>query len=531
MKPPRTVVIGSGFGGLALAIRMQAAGADVTLLEKREKIGGRAYQLVDSGYTFDMGPSLITAPEIIRSVFEAAGRRMEDYLELVSLDPYYRIHFHDGSQIDYVGDAERMKAQMRRFNAGDADRLDAFVDRIRPIYEAVITDRLGAVAFDTIGKMAAFVPKIMQLGAYRPVTSFVNRFFEDPRHRFLYSFHPLFLGGNPFHTPSIYLMIPYLEREGGVWFTPGGMYSLVGAMGRLFEELGGRILTQHEVTAIRVLNGRVQGVECKGMSEWDAPEASSRFFPAEIVASNADVAHTYTRLIAPAHRRRWTDRKVARLDYSMSCFLLYLGVRKTYPQLEHHTLILTERYRELLDDIFRKKVLAEDFSMYVHAPTRTDPGMAPPGCESMYVLVPVPNLLGDTDWTEVRDAFADRIVDFLEAWGLTELREKLEVLHIFTPLDFESELNAFHGNAFAVEPKLTQTAWFRPHNRSEDVEGLYLVGAGTHPGAGVPGVFLSAEATFGCISEDVTLPWTAPRPPPEPLASSPPQAPPRAAEA
>jgi len=491
----RAIVIGSGFGGLALAMRLQAAGLQVTVLEKRTKIGGRAYQLNDKGYTFDMGPSLLTAPAIIDSVFRAAGRRMQDYVDLMPLDPFYRVHFHDGSHLDYVRDPRRMKDQMRRFSPEDAERFDSFMEEIRPIFDAVIRDRLGSKPFDTLRALVTFLPRMARLKAFLPVTTFVNRFFQDFRHRFLFSFHPLFVGGNPFSTPAIYLMIPFLEREGGVWFTRGGMYALVEAMGRVFQELGGEIRTGQEVSRILVENGRAVGVEV-------GPE----FIGADLVVSNADVAHTYKHLIAPEHRKRWTDRKVRRMDYSMSCFLLYLGVRKQYPELAHHTLVLSHRYQDLLKDIFKKKILPEDFSMYIHIPTRTDPEMAPEGSESMYVLVPVANNLSGLNWGEIKGEFAHRILDFLEDWGMDGLREHLDVLHMFTPDDFAHQLNAFHGNAFAVVPRFTQTAWFRPHNRSEDVEGLYLVGAGTHPGAGVPGVFLSAEATYGSIAADLGLP-------------------------
>jgi phytoene desaturase len=489
------VVIGSGFGGLAAACRLQAAGVQVTLLEKREMIGGRAYQLKDRGYVFDMGPSLITAPHVIDSVFKAGGRQLTDYVDLVPLDPYYRVYFHDGSHIDYVGDAQRMKAQMARFNERDADNFDAFIDKVRPIFDAVIADRLGSKPFDTVESMIRFLPRMARMQAYLPVTTFVNRFFEDFRHRFIYSFHPLFVGGNPFKTPSIYLMIPFLEREGGVWFTRGGMYSVVEALGRYFTEMGGTIGTSEEVRQIAVENGRVAGVA-----------TDTGFLEADVVVSNADPGHTYGKLVDRSHRKRWTDRKLDRTDWSMSCFLLYIGTRRQYPQLEHHTLILTERYKELLADIFGKKTLPDDFSMYLHAPTRTDPSMAPPGGESMYVLVPVANQRSGLDWPAIKQAFADKVIDFLEEWGLEDLREEMEVLHIFTPKDFETELNATWGNAFAIEPKFTQTAWFRPQNRSEDVEGLYLVGGGTHPGAGVPGVLLSAETTYGCIAEDLGLP-------------------------
>jgi phytoene desaturase len=489
------IVIGSGFGGLSIAIRLQAAGVRVTLLEKREQIGGRAYQLKDRGYTFDMGPSLITAPEIIDSIFRAGGRRFTDYVDLVPLDPFYRIYFHDGTHIDYVGDLERMKAQMARFNQKDADNLDRFMEKTRPIYDAIIADRLGSRPFDTIESMVRFMPTVFRLNAFLPVTTFVNRFFKDFRHQFIFSFHPLFVGGNPYRTPSIYLMIPYLEREGGVWFTRGGMYSVVEAMGRLFTELGGAIETSAEVEEIVVQNGKATGVRANGATR-----------DADLVVSNADPGHTYRHLVGAEHRKHWNDRKLDRQDWAMSCVLLYIGTKRQYPQLEHHTLILTERYKGLLKDIFDAKILPDDFSMYLHAPTRTDPGMAPPGCESMYVLIPVANNRSGIDWSEMGPVFADRVMDYLEEWGLEDLRNETEVLHVFTPDDFESELNATWGNAFAIEPKLFQTAWFRPQNRSEDVEGLYLVGAGTHPGAGVPGVMLSAETTYGCIADDLGLP-------------------------
>lgn len=488
------VVIGSGFGGLAIANRLQALGFRVTILEKREKVGGRAYQFEEAGYTFDMGPSLITAPGIIEAVFRAAGRSMSDYLTLQPLDPYYRVYFHDGTHLDYSGDGERMKEQMRRFNRKDAGQYDAFMEAIKPIYKTVITDRLGAQPFDTIRSMVAFVPQVLRLKAFLPVVTYARRYFTDFRHRFLFSFHPLFIGGNPFRAPAIYIMLPYLEKEQGVWFTEGGMYTLVGALARLFVEQGGTIRTATEVSRICVEGGRATGVG-----------VGRETIPADVVISNADVAHTYRRLLDTHVRTTWTDARVERMDYTMSCFLLYLGVRKQYPQLAHHTLILTKRYEDLVRDIFDRKILPDDFSMYLHAPTKSDPGMAPPGSESLYVLIPVPNLQADINWREVTPSFTDRILSFLEAWGLGGLREHLDVLHTFTPLDFEQMLNAYHGNAFGLEPKLLQTAYFRPHNRSEDVDNLYFVGAGTHPGAGVPGVLLSAEATERCIRQDFDL--------------------------
>jgi phytoene desaturase len=490
-EAPQAVVIGSGFGGLAAAVRLQAMGYQTSIFEKRAKLGGRAYQFEKSGYTFDMGPSLITAPDVIESVFEAAGRRRSDYLDLIPLDPYYRIFFHDGSQIDYSGDPERMKDQMRRFAPRDADRYDAFMRAIQPIHQAIIVDRMGAQPFDTLRSMIDFIPKAIKLGAFLPVTAFVKRFFKDPRHHFMFSFHPLFIGGNPFRSPSVYLSIPYLEREGGVWFTRGGMYSLVQAFAKLFEDIGGTVHTDAGVDEILVENGRAVGVR-----------VGAETIPADLVVSNADVGFTYSKLIAPEHRRKWTDQRVDKLDYTMSCVLLYIGARKQWPKLAHHTLILSKRYKALLHDIFESKVLAEDFSLYLHAPTRTDPEMAPEGSESLYVLIPVPNQRAGIDWSTEAEPLADRVIDFLEAWGMEGLREHLEVLEIMTPDNFEQDLSSYVGNAFGIEPKLTQTAWFRPHNASEDVDGLYFVGAGTHPGAGVPGVLLSAEASMNAIRRD-----------------------------
>ncbi len=490
----QVALIGSGFGGLAEAIRLQARGFSVTIFEKRDKIGGRAYQFVKDGYTFDMGPSLITAPFIIDRVFQAAGRNMRDYLDLIPLDPFYRLYFHDGSFMDYSGDPRRMKEEIAKFLPADALHYDRFFEDVKKIYDAVITEGLGARPFETWKSFLSFAPRAIRLGGLRPVYNFASRYFKDERNRFAFSFHPLFIGGSPFRAPSIYIMIPYLEREAGVWFARGGMYSLVRAFETVFRELGGIIHTGAEVDEIVVRDGRATGVRVAGT-----------LHPADIVVSNGDVPWVYKHLIKPEFRtRRWSDRALGRLHMSMSCFLLYIGVRKQYPQLKHHTLILSARYRELIRDIFDKKVLPDDFSMYLHVPSRTDPAMAPPGAESMYVLIPVPHLGGKTDWSASSIPFKDRILAFLEEeFGLEDFRASIEVLEMFTPLDFERELNALYGNAFSIEPRLTQSALFRPHNRSEEIRGLYFVGAGTHPGGGVPGVLLGAEATEQCIMEDV----------------------------
>ncbi|MDH7515605.1 MAG: phytoene desaturase family protein [Bacteroidota bacterium] len=494
-KGKSAVVIGSGFGGLAVAVRLQARGIAVTLFEKNGQVGGRASQLVRDGYTFDMGPSLVTAPDILDAVFQAGGKSMRDFVELVPLDPFYRVYFSDGTFVDYSGDAARMREELRRFDLADASAYDRFFRDIRPVYDAVITERLGTEMFDTIPSMIRFLPRAIALGSLRSVYGYASRYFSNPKSRFLFSFHPLFIGGSPFRAPSIYIMIPYLEREGGVWYARGGMYSIVRALERLFVDLGGTVRTDAEVTEIMIRGGRAFGVRVDGEGH-----------TADIVVSNGDAPWVYRNLVAPQYRRRWTDARIDRLHIGMSVFILYLGVRKRFEQLRHHTLILSPRYRELIRDIFDRKILADDFSLYLHVPTKTDSSMAPPGCESMYILVPVPNLQGSVDWTEAALPFRDRLLAFLEGeFGLHGLRSHIDVLEQITPRYFESRLNSLHGGAFSLEPCLTQTAWFRPHNRSEDVRNLYLVGAGTHPGGGLPGVLLSAEATEKCILEDLGL--------------------------
>ena len=488
----KIVIIGSGFGGLAAAIRLQAKGMQVTLLEKNAKVGGHAYQLVKDGYTFDMGPSIITAPALIQRVFECAGRRMEDYLDLVKLDPFYRIYFHDGTSLDYTDDGEQMKRQMAQFSTKDADNYDRFMAHTRQLYDAVITDGLGATAFD-LPTMLGFLPRALWLRAFMPAYDFVKRYFDDPRHRFTFSFHPLFIGGNPFRAPAVYLMIPYLEKTGGVWFCKSGMYHLVRALTDVLKQLGGIIETDAEVEQIIVENRCAKGVI-----------ANEKFYEADGVVSNADLIHTYGELIQSEHRRKWSNKKLRQTQYSMSAFLLYLGVRKKYPQLKHHTLILSERYKGLITDIFDNKVLPDDFSMYLHIPSQTDPTMAPEGCESIYVLIPVPNLESGVNWEKMKKTYTNKVLTFLEDdFGLTDLTRSIEVLETFTPSDFKKQRNNHLGSAWGVEPKLTQTAYFRPNNRSEDIKNLYFVGASTHPGAGVPGVLLTAETTIKLVAKDL----------------------------
>ncbi len=478
------VVIGSGFGGIAAAIRLQARGYQVSLLEMRDQPGGRAYVYRQDGFTFDAGPTIVTAPFLIDELFALGGRRTEDYLRLVPCHPFYRIVFHDGRTFDYTGDEAEMIEQIKRFNPDDVAGYLRYVERSRAIYDRAFTD-LADQPFTRFWDMAKIAPDLARLRSDKSVFQLVSGFIKDPHLRQVFSFHPLLIGGNPFKSSSIYSMIHYLERRWGVHFAMGGTGVIVEGLLRLFAEMGGTLHLDTRVTEITTdERGAATGVRV----------ADGQHFPAQVVVSNGDVANTYRRMLPASRRRKWTDRRLEKMQYSMGLFVVYFGTDRTYPHLAHHTIVLTERYRELLHDIFSRKHLADDFSLYLHAPTRTDSSLAPPGGECFYVLAPVPNLLGKTDWEEVKERYADAILASLEIPELCpDLRKHIVTQRIMTPLDFETELDAFRGSAFQFEPILTQSAWFRPHNVSEDVPGLYFAGAGTHPGAGLPGVLSSAK--------------------------------------
>jgi phytoene desaturase len=480
----RIVVIGSGFGGLAAAVRLQARGHEVTVIEKRDKPGGRAYVYEQDGFTFDGGPTVITAPWMIRELFALAGREPDDYVRLVPVDPFYRIFFPDGAQFDYSGETARMVAQVAALSPDDVAGYLEFVRRAERIFAkgfVELADRPFLHAWD----MVKIIPDLARLQAYRTVYGFVSSFVRDERLRQVLSFHPLLVGGNPFQTTSIYTLIHYLERQWGVWFALGGTGAIVAALARLFCELGGTLRLNAEVTRITLERGRATGVQVQ----------DGAVIPADAVVSNADVAHTYHQLLPAAARRTYTDARLRRLRYSMSLVVIYFGTDRTYRDqgLAHHNIILGPRYGPLLDDIFRRKVLADDFSLYLHMPTLTDPRLAPPGCESFYVLSPVPHLAGTVDWAARARPYRDRIMAALEERFLPGLTQHIVVEHMIDPRHFRDTLNSYRGSAFSLEPILTQSAYFRPHNQSEDVPNLYVVGAGTHPGAGLPGVLASAK--------------------------------------
>ena len=491
----RAAVIGSGFGGLATAIRLQAGGVDTTLIEGRDQPGGRAYVYRDEGFTFDAGPTVITAPEALEDLFRAAGRELSDYVDLVPVTPFYRLWWQDGDTFDYSNDAEAIDRQIRKRHPADVEGYRRFLRFAEEVYDEGY-EKLATVPFLDFRSMVRVSPQLIRLESYRSVYSMVSRFVKDPKLRHVFSFHPLLVGGNPLVASSIYSLIHTLERRWGVYFPIGGTGALVRAMVRLFEELGGELRLGCPVERVDTRGGRVVGVTAK--DGW-----TGRF---DAVASNADVVHTYRDLLRDESLARAPERRLLRKRYSMSLFVIYFGTRRTYPDVAHHSILFGPRYRELLRDIFDRGPLADDFSLYLHAPTRTDPSLAPPGCEAFYVLSPVPHLgKAPIDWSVEGPRYRDRILEYLERHHLPGLRDNLATVRIFTPDDFRGELNAHLGSAFSLEPTLLQSAYFRVHNRDRRIGGLYFVGAGTHPGAGVPGVVASAVATSGLMLDDLAL--------------------------
>jgi phytoene desaturase len=495
MAERRAAVIGSGFGGLAVAIRLQAAGVQTTLLEARDRPGGRAYVYQQDGFTFDAGPTVITAPGCLEELFALNGERMADSVELVPVLPFYRLVFSDGSQLDYDGDPARMRARIAALAPDDREGYERFLAHSREVFQAGY-EGLAAAPFLRFADMIRVSPQLARLGAHRSVYDSVARHVRDPRLRQALSFHSLLVGGNPFETSAIYTLIPYLERRWGVSFPRGGTGALVSALVGLFERMGGELRLSAKVERV-VPEAGGHRVVVRGPDE---PPSGERF---DVVVSNADLHHTYDRLLQGTPSAEETARRLEKMDWSMSLFVAYFGTDRRYPDTAHHTVLFGPRYRELLQEIFHGPALPEDFSLYLHAPTVTDPGLAPAGCEAFYVLAPVPHLgNAAVDWEAEKDAYADRILAALEG-HLPDLRRHVVTRRLFTPRDFARELGAFQGSAFSLAPRLTQSAWFRPHNRDPRIPGLYIVGAGTHPGAGVPGVVSSAKATARVIFEDL----------------------------
>ena len=480
----RVVVVGAGLGGLGAALRLQGQGHDVVVVERRARPGGRAYQLRDAGYTWDTGPSLLTMPWVLEETFAAAGLDLHREVTLRRLDPMYRIHWAgEERHFDFTDDRDRLRAEVAKFSARDAARLDGFLAALEPIYRDGIVDA-GRRAFLRFGDFAALVPTMVRLGAVRSLQGFVARHFDHPRVREAFSFHSLFIGGDPHRVPAIYGALVYLQVLDGGWYADGGVYSLVEAMARPLDVRCG-----DGVARIEHARGRVTGVVTEGGDR----------IPADVVISNADVLRT--------HELLGRRPPLRRLAPTMSCFLLYLGTDRRFERLLHHTLLVGDGYREFIRTATRGRALPRSFSSYVHVPSRTEAAMAAPGGDSVYALLPVPNLRAGIDWARNGDALRDALLaDYERTFGLHGLRDSIVVEHRMTPPDFASELGAAWGNAFAVEPTLHQSAYFRQPNRDRRVRGLYFAGGGTHPGAGVPGVLLGAAVTADLVAADVPAP-------------------------
>lgn len=487
----KAAVVGAGFGGLALAIRLQSNGIQTTLFEKRDRPGGRAYVYEDEGFTFDAGPTVITDPASLRELWSISGRNMDDDVTLLPVTPFYQLCWEDGYRFDYVDDQEELDRQIAAKSPRDVDGYRRFLAYSQDLYREGYV-KLGTVPFLKIWDMMRAAPQLIRLESHRSVYSKVAGYIEDDQLRQAFSFHSLLVGGNPFETSSIYALIHALERKGGVWFAKGGTGALVQAMADLFVDLGGTLRLATPVDSISIESGKATAVVAGGTTT-----------KVDMVASNADIVHTYGKLLGDTARGAAETRKLRRKRYSMSLFVIYFGLKGKRPDLKHHMVLFGPRYRELIREIFSADHLAEDFSLYLHCPSVTDDSLAPEGHSAYYVLSPVPHLgTANIDWEIEGPRYRDRILSYLEERYIPGLREDLVTCRIFTPFDFRSELNAHLGSAFSVEPLLTQSAYFRPHNRDPVIDNMYIVGAGTHPGAGIPGVIGSAKATAGLMLAD-----------------------------
>jgi phytoene desaturase len=491
---PHAVVIGSGFGGLAAAVRLGAKGYRVSVLEKLDAPGGRAYVHRQDGFTFDAGPTIVTAPYLFEELWKLCGKRMSDDVTLTPISPFYRIRFHDGSFFDYSDDKADVLRQIAQFCPDDVDGYDRFMKASEAIFR-VGFEQLGDMPFSNFTDMLKIAPDMIKLESYRSVYGLVSKYFRDPRLRVVFSFHPLLVGGNPFSATSVYCLITFLEKHWGVHFAMGGTGKLAEGLVKLILGQGNTVSYNQDVREIIVENGAATGVRL----------ASGETIAADIVVSNADSAWTYRYLLPANVRRRWTDRKIERARYSMSLFVWYFGTKKRYEDVKHHTIMLGPRYKELVTDIFKRKICADDFSLYLHRPTATDPSLAPAGCDTFYVLSPVPHMQSGIDWQVKAESYRKLIAAELSATILPDLENQVVTSRLLTPQDFQDRLSSFRGAAFGLEPVLTQSAWFRPHNKSEDIDRLYLVGAGTHPGAGLPGVLSSARVLDALVPDARTL--------------------------
>jgi phytoene desaturase len=478
----KSIIIGSGFGGIAAALRLKAKNHNVTLIEKHSDLGGRARVFKKNGFTFDAGPTVITAPYLIEELFKLYNKKPEDYIKLTPLKIWYRFIYEDGDQFDYSGDEEAMKKQIREINEDDVEGYEKLVKFTKKIFDKGFTE-LADVPFDKPLVMMKQLPALLKLKSYKSVYSLVSNYIKNEKLRRMLSMHPLLVGGNPFTTTSIYGLILYLEKKWGIHYSMGGTGNIIKGLEKLMTEEGIEIIKGQEVINIISKNDKIEGIRLDNQKEIDANN----------VICNADPPAVYEKLLNQSKINSLFEWKQKRMEYSMGLFVYYFGTKKTYPNVEHHTIKFGDKYKEHLNDIFDKKKLNKDISYYLHRPSATDKSMAPEGNDCFYVLVPVPNNQSKLDWKIEGEKMKNLVIDKMEKTLLPNLKENIITDFYLTPDYFEKELNTKFGSGFSIQPKFTQSAYFRFHNKSEICDGLYFVGAGTHPGAGVPGVLSSAK--------------------------------------
>ncbi|MEL6666162.1 MAG: phytoene desaturase family protein [Pseudomonadota bacterium] len=491
---PIALVIGAGFGGLAAAVRLGARGFRVKVLERLDQPGGRARVFKQDGFTFDAGPTIITAPFLFEELWALAGERLSDHVEVNAIKRFYDIRFDDGDVFRYTGNPDAMRAEVSRISPDDVEGYERFMRRSQDLCKTAF-EELGHVSFGSAIDMIKAAPNIMRYGGLASMYQVVSKFIKNEKLRIVFSFHPLLIGGNPMSASGVYGLIPYLERRWGVHYAVGGTGSLVQGLKSLIERQGGVLEFGQDVDEILIENNKAIGVRL----------SSGREVFADVVVSNADAAATLRDLLPPTYRRRWSPNAVDRAKISMGLFVWYFGTKRKFEDVGHHTIVLGPRYKGLLADIFKRHRLADDFSLYLHRPTSKDSSLAPPDCDAFYVLSPVPNLSGDVDWTEMAEPYRQAIEDRLSETLMPGFGEEIVSSRLLTPADFETDYRAHLGGAFSFEPVLSQSAWFRPHNKQNAVENLFLVGAGTHPGAGLPGVLSSARVLDEVVPDASTF--------------------------
>lgn len=490
----KALIIGSGFGGIASALRLKKIGFEVTLVERLDMLGGRARVFQKGGYRHDAGPTVITAPFLFEELFELYNKNLKDHLNFVPLDPWYRFYFHNGKTFDYRPSIDDTNKEIEKFDARDVQGYRDLLETSKDIFK-IGFEKLSDQPFSSFWEMAKQAPSLVKLKSYLTVGQLVNSKLKNEFLRKAFSIHPLLVGGNPFTTTSIYALIHYLERKWGVFFCMGGTGKIVQELERLMIENDITVKKNTDITKIKVKSNRATGVITSTGDEIDA----------DVVICNADPPTVYKEMLDPQFSKKALIKPEKFTQYSMGLYVLFFGSKKQYPSVAHHTIWMAERYKELLNDIFDKRILTKDFSLYLHRPTATDETFAPTGKDSFYVLCPVPNLKADIDWEKEGPRLRDKIVNALSETIMPDLEKNIEEDFWMTPQDFKNDYRSMHGAGFSIAPIFSQSAWFRYHNKDKKISNLYFSTAGSHPGAGIPGVLCSAKVVEKLIKKDFNI--------------------------